>query len=513
VEPGDLAQPAAPGVPVTARVVAVGGAWTIAGRTLPLLYTFTISIAAARVLGPTAMGQLALVVFAASTATAFISLGVAGALTRFIGEALGRGESDAVRLLVRWAVVLAAGGAAVSLAAFAIVAASVDSIQAAWLFGGVWSAATIVHAVPSVLLSGAQRWRQAIIVGLTTGTAHVALALLVLAAGGGVAALVAVDAGIAIVNVVGTVWLARRELRGYAPVTARTRDVRRAVLRYGRVATIGLALAFVFERRGEVVFLALFSSDAQIALYTIPFSALAVLALAPYALGTVTSTAYATLLGAGDVDRIRGGYERSLRLSLLVTLPLTAGALAIGPPLLGAVYGSEYEGARVVLAILVAALPLIVFATLAAALLQGLGRIREQVFVYAVTAVTNVALCLALVPQLDAAGAAAAHSLAYLVACALMVRATNRALLPLHPRLSLLLPAGAAAAASGAAAGATTLVLDEPLSIALAAVTGLASFAILARAIRIVPADDGAWLARRVGSRGGSLVHAVSRRG
>jgi O-antigen/teichoic acid export membrane protein len=514
IPPGSTAAtgeaPASPGAPVTARGLATGGAWTVAGRTLPLFYTFVISVAAARILGPTAMGQLALIVFTASTAMALLTIGLAGAFTRFIGESLGRGEGDAARLLVRSAAMLAVVGALVSIAAFAVVAASASSLRTAWLFAGVWTAATIVHAVPSVLLSGAQRWRQAIIVGLTTGTIHVALALGVLAAGGGVAELVAIDALVAVVNVFGTVWLARRELRSFAPVSARTRDLRGTVLRYGAVSSIALALSFVFERRGEVVFLALFSSDAQIALYTIPFSGLAVLALVPYALGTVASTAYATLLGAGNVARIQAAYERSLRLALLVTLPLTAGALVIGPPLLEAVYGEEYAGARTVLAILIAGLPLIVATSLSAALLQGLARVREQVAVYASTATANVALCLVLVPQFDAAGAATAHSLAYVVAAAGAAVATSRALHPLHPRLHLLFRTAVASVLAGLTAAVCVALLPEPTSLVAAAVAGAATFAFLARVLRVVPAEDALWLSARV-PRGRRLVAAVSR--
>jgi O-antigen/teichoic acid export membrane protein len=232
---------------VSARSVAVGGAWTVAGRTIPLLYTFVISIAAARILGPVAMGRLALVVFAASTVIAVLSLGVAGALVRFIGESLGRGESDAARLLVRWAATLAVVGAVVSIAVFAIVAATVPTVAAAWLFAGIWVAATLIHAVPSVLLSGAQRWRQAVIVGLTTGSIHVAASLIALWAGGGVAELVAIDAAIAILNVIGTVWIARGELRRWSPVTASTRD-----LRLGRHGGPGAQLRVRAPRRDRV---------------------------------------------------------------------------------------------------------------------------------------------------------------------------------------------------------------------------------------------------------------------
>jgi O-antigen/teichoic acid export membrane protein len=271
----------------------------------------------------------------------------------------------------------------------------------------------------------------------------------------------------------------------------------------------------VFERRGEIVFLALFSADAEIALFAIPFSAVAVLALAPYALGTVTSTAYATLLGAGELGRIVSGYGRSLRLALLVTLPLTAIGVAAGPSVLSAVYGSEYDGAKPVLAILVAGLPLVVATSLAISLLQGLGRVRRQVAVFAAAAVANVALCLALVPRLDAIGAAIAHTVAYAVAALFAAGAAHRALPDVDARLVLLGRTAVAAAGAGALAVAVALPVHDAALAAVAALgVGTVGFVLLARALRIVPADDAEWLrsalGHRFGGRAGRVVSAFS---
>src|SRR5204862_781207 len=65
-------------------------------------------------------------------------------------------------------------------------------------------------------LIGAQRWRDASIVGLATGTAATAAIVLVLAAGGGITGMFAVEAVLTIANLVWTSALGRRALRSIA---------------------------------------------------------------------------------------------------------------------------------------------------------------------------------------------------------------------------------------------------------------------------------------------------------
>ena len=86
--------------------------------------------------------------------------------------------------------------------------------------------------------------------------------------------------------------------------------------------------------RSEFFFLAHFSTDSQIAFYSIAYSSVAALTLIPKSLASSTTPAFATLYGAGALERMRTGYSRSLRLLLLVTLPLTAAGFTLGPELI-----------------------------------------------------------------------------------------------------------------------------------------------------------------------------------
>jgi O-antigen/teichoic acid export membrane protein len=107
-------------------------------------------------------------------------------------------------------------------------------------------------------------------------------------------------------------------------------------------------------------------------------------------IAVVAISATATLLGAGLVLRIRGCWGRASRLLLLVTFPLTAGALALGPEALRLAYGDEYEGTRAILVILLLPFPLIPLMSLATAVLIGLGRLWTPIVTTGVLAPQSV---------------------------------------------------------------------------------------------------------------------------
>ena len=500
----------------TGRTVLVGSLWNVPGRLVPQVYALITSVVAARVLGPELMGRLTLLTFAGATLIVLLSAGLNNALVRYASEAIGRGRADAVRLLWRWAWLVEGVCAVVAAAVLVGLGLAGADPRSGWLLVGAAAAIGVLHSVPSALLFATQRWRQAVTVGLVTGSVHTAASVVVLAAGGGITALLAVDASIGLVNLVWTALLGRRELRRLPAAGSGSEDLRRQVTRFALLSTASLALWYVLERRSEVLFLAWFSSDAQIAIYSIPFSALAVATLIPAALAGVASPAFATLYGARAEDRIRSGHARAIRLMALVTFPLTAAALSLGPELLLLVYGDEYSGTEPVAVILFASLPAVAATTLSVALLTALGRLREQIVVTACAVAVSVALNLALVPAFDAEGAAVAHLAARVVAGVLLFAVALRALGGVEVRAGALVPAVVASALAGIVAWAPVALLGGVLGVVTGLVAGALAFAVLARLLRIVPAEDAVWLEQmtlgRVGAVAARAVAACARR-
>ena len=113
---------------------------------------------------------------------------------------------------------------------------------------------------------------------------------------------------------------------------------------------------------------------------------------------------------------------RALRLVVLISLPLTAAGLSLGPLLLRLVYGEEYEGAGRVLRILLLAFPLAAAMAASGALISGLGRIVVPLGLAAVAAALNLGLDAALIPGRGAEAAAVANVISQAVGAALRHR-------------------------------------------------------------------------------------------
>jgi O-antigen/teichoic acid export membrane protein len=506
---------AADGDPATATTsasVARASLWTIASRVVPQFNILAISIAAARFLGPEDFGRQSFIAFVVVSATLLFNAGFGNALSRYMSETLGARRPEGARDLVSfgWQVELAcavlAGGA---LAAAGALGADPP---AAWLLAGVVVAIGVMHAVPSSVLAALQLWRQAAIVGLVSGTVAVPATIAVLAAGGGITGMFAVEAVIAGANLVWTGALASKGLArigtgGGGP----TAGLRGTTARFAAVSTFNILLELVVFRRSEFAFLDAFSTDVEIGLYSIAFAAVTALSKAPEAVAAVIVPAFATLLGAGAWHRIRSGFGRAVRLVPLTTLPLTALGLALGGPLIELVYGSEYEGVEPVLVVMLLFFPALPVAILANATLVALARQRAIVIALSSAAVVNVVLNLLLVPRYDAVGAALANGVAQLVAATPVFVQASRLLSPVEWAPRALVANAVAAGGMGGAAFAVVSWLGGVAGVVTGAVAGGVVFTILGWALRLLTRDDARWLEELAGRRLGGTVGLAAR--
>jgi O-antigen/teichoic acid export membrane protein len=431
---------------------------------------------------------------------------------RYFGERIGAGKPAAVRSLVVWAWTIETAAALTGASILVAAGLAGAEPEAAWLLAAVAATMGVLHTVPSALLLGAQRWRAATVVGLTTGALGTAATAIVLAAGAGITGMFAVEAVVSVVNLCWTSWLARRTLDELAPARRLHEAVsHRGVWTYAAVSTINVVLTFVVWRRSELLFLERFSTETEIGLFSIAFAAVSALVRLPDAIATVTIAATATLFGAGAEERISAGCSRAFRLLLLLTLPLTAGAMVIGPELLRLAYGDDFRDAGRLLVILLAPFPVISLMTVATAVLIGLGHLRAPVVTTAVAAVVNVALALMLIPPYDAVGAALASSGAQMVGAVLAFVYAGRAIggISWDPRSAGRVALAAAGVAL--AAGAALWLVDGWAGVVLGIAAGTLAFVALARLFRILSGPDAAWLEESAGHLLGGLVGRAAR--
>lgn len=486
----------------TGASVLRGTAWSATARVLPQVYVLITSVVAARFLGPDGMGRQSFIAFVAlSTATLFTS-GLSISLMRYIGEELGADRPGTALDLVGWAWRLMAVAAVLGAGFLLAIAATGADPTGAWVLAGVGAAFGILHAVPSAVLIGAQRWRDATIVGLITGTVSVPATVAVLATGGGITGVFAVEAVVAAGNLAFTSLLARRAQRELPAEPQADPAVRRRVARYAAWSTLSVVLTLIVFRRSEFFFLDRWSSDSEIALYSIAFAAINALVLLFEASAATILPAFATLKGAGASDRIRSGYRRSLRLILMVALPITAGVLAVGPEVVRLVYGDEYSDTEPVLRLMTVVLPVVPLMYVGNALLVGLGYLWPMLVAGAVAAAVNVGLQVLLIPPFDAVGAALANAGAQVVVAVGVSAYAWRVVgdSPLDP--GAVVRTTIASALAGLTAWRLVELAPGVPGVVAGTLAGVVLFMLAGRLLRILSREDADWLLTATGGRG-----------
>ena len=515
--PVDPIEPLAPVVgdaatATTSATVIRGGAWNLAGQVLPQIYTIIISVLAARILHPSGMGRLSFIAFVEATMILALTAGLPSSLMRYIGQALGEGHPDRVRGLLRWAWRIETVAAVIGGSILVVSGLLGVNPASAWVLAGAACFASIMQTVPAALLTGAQRWRAATMVGLVTGTAAVALKVFVLSAGGGIPGLFLVDAITTTANLVVTGYLCNRVARELSSTTTTDHVLIRTATRFALVSSLYALLDYVIWRRTELFFLAKYSSSAQIALYSIPFSLVTALLLVQRAIGLGIGPAFATLYGARQMERIRSGYARTLRLITTMTLPVTALSLVLGPAVLRLVYGNAYSEASNVLLILLATFPIIPLMTVSTSMLFGIERQWPQVIIGACAAVANIGLDLALIPRYNAIGAAIANTIAQLLGSVPLIIVGNRAIGGIRWHTLALARTALAAAAAGLVALILVTSLGDLMGLMLGLPAAIVTFALLAVSVGMLSKEDATWLETTFGSRLSGRVGVVAHR-
>jgi O-antigen/teichoic acid export membrane protein len=497
----------------TSRSVLRGGSWFAASSGIPQVYTAITSIVAARFLGKADFGQQSFIALNAILLSTLFSSSMFVAVMRYVGETAGAGKPQLLRSLMSWAWKIEAAAAVIAALILIVVAAAGGEPPDAWVLAGFVSALTILHTVPTAVMVGLQRFRQASVVGLTTGLVSTIATALVLWAGGGITGMFAVELVIAAANLVWTGTLARRALGpadpGLAPAAY---DLQRRVRHYALIAGAGVLLEQVVASRIEFFFLKAYSTNSQIALYSIAFSMIVALRLFPSAIGNTVAPAFATLFGARQNDRIRSGFTRAFRLVLVMTLPIAGAAIALGPELVRVVYGKQYADVAEPLRIMLTVFPLMALSSLAGAHLSGLGRVRVSLAANGLGAVADVGLAFAFIPLLDASGAAIANAGAQAVHAIVLLAVSAHVLGRGGWRLWSVIPSVIASTLACLAGWTTVDEFGHLPGVLAGTAVFVGVYGAAALLIGVLTADDARWLETTVGGRLGGWVGLVAGR-
>src|SRR5262249_10255806 len=144
-------------------------------------------------------------------------------------------------------------------------------------------------------------------------------------------------------------------------------------------------------------------------------------------------------------------------------------------------------------------------------LLNGLGHVRRPLVAQAAAAVVDVSLAFALIPRFDAKGAAIANAGGQGTYAALLLVLAGLRIRPVDWRPLSMLRVAVGSVGAGLAGWGALSALGGLAGLVAGGAATLAAFVVLATVLRIVPADDGAWIDSTFGSRLHGVIGRLAR--
>lgn len=375
----------------------------------------------ARALAPEAMGHYSLVVWLTSLAGLLANLGYVTTTTRFMAERLGQDRPQAAAEVLAHATrQVAWTGLGVTLlvlalAPFAPLLYRSMDITLMLSIGALGILPTAMSALFAGACQGLQRydWMAAVTALGTLLTLGGAIAVLL--AGGGIPALLAVTAGVALVSCLLYAGL----LASWTPRFWQARippEARRDLSRFQWAVFAMLGLDAIVWQRSEIFFLGAWAPAQQVAFYSLAFGlATMAMKLLPGTLVGLLIPMMARSEGAGDRDATARVFTHSCRAMAMLALPVAVGGSLVALPLVELLYGSAYLPVAGLLAALLGAGALVmIYGYPASSVLYSTGGERYLVKVGVSVAVLNILLDVTLIPAWGAWGAVAANGLAQL---------------------------------------------------------------------------------------------------
>lgn len=355
----------------------------------------------ARSLGPEGRGQLAALLVPAQLLMALTPIGVGQAAALFAGS-----DPDADRrTLVLTTLGTGALGAGVYFAAARSLDLGTDALLSICLFTMMVAFAPLSAALRGLQQADGRLGRLAL---ETTATAWLrALALIAVATltGLSLTGASAITAGASVLGLLVVGWglrLRRRSIDDSRP--SQSLDLV-AMYRFGAVVGVGSVVALGAARADQLVLVSLVSTRdlgeyaSAVALAELPLAAVAALRTLLY-----------SRLARGMDDEAIGTI---MRLIVAFTLVASVGLLIVGPPVVSLLFGSEYEKAPMLIALMSATLaPLGVLAT-SASVLEALRRPWVSTAVTLVAVLAGLASLLLLAPSYGVFAAPVATAMGY----------------------------------------------------------------------------------------------------
>lgn len=380
----------------------VGGIWMAVAQFVPLFGTALLSITIGRVLGPELLGLQSFIAYVDALLSALVLQVVTVMSIRLLSESIGAKDEGGFQHLARVTFVAnIAAGAVSALVLTGIGLAS--STPVPWL---VVSLSSLINGVGwgyGSILVATRGWRSVSSRRLVTQSLAMVLGVVAILVGFGITGVFAANAVGALVVLI---WL--RKTMGPLKWGALRPLPHRLARVWGQLLVMELLLQVV-QRRMEFLFLQAFSTDVQLAMYSIGFMVVSTAAILPMSLVEAGLPGVAESLGAGTIERTAKMLGSALRIVSVASLPLTAAVVCLGPVMILVLYGGDYQLAADLVPLMGLSLILVTAGNLCATFWIGADRLRLPIIGASVGAVVDLSLAWLLVADHGAWGAAIAN--------------------------------------------------------------------------------------------------------
>lgn len=385
--------------------------WLLASQLVAKSVALPMSVIIARGLGPAGKGSLAVVQLVASTAVVVFNLGLGPALTYYGARLEARGR-DVVRLVGSLAAVVT------------LVLLGLTAMGGGWFTEAVLRTSRVDLVVLGALAAG-PALGGSVVLGYVIGRGSVRAASIT-TSGALIFQLVAYGvllwadrlsvAAVLVVWLVATVaeaavlmYVALALPSDRVIATPGARALFGKVWRYGLAMWAAGALGFA-ALRVDVYLLALYRGPAAVGVYAVAVSFAELCWLIPGALNAVMVPKV-----AAESEQALALTTRLERLVWPVTLAAAVGLALVAVPVIPFLFGSEFQGAVLLLALLLPGAVAIAVSSMPSAYLLGSGWVRDYALAAVCNVAVNVGLNLLLIPRMGAEGAALASVASYAV--------------------------------------------------------------------------------------------------
>lgn len=484
--------------PIGRRGALVGGLWNVAEMVIPLILTALLSIVLARVLGPEDLGVQSLIAYSESMIFGVLVGSLVIASLQAISASKGSGDAATTHCLTVWQLRLQVINGVVIFAALTIVAL-LSQYPVPWTLAGATTAVNAIgwaYAARIIVKEGS--WKSVSIRRLILQVASQLLGIVAVFAGAGIAGVFAANlvSALALTLLLHQRWRrsTRTDISDSLPAGRPPSQLMRLWWQSGLLA----ALTLIVGQRVEFFFLARYSGPEQIAMYSVAFMVVSTAVLVPRSAVQAVLPALAASHGGADSERSRSHLAHAIPIMTMLSIPVTAALIILGPGLVLLLYGTQFQQAAWLTAWMAPIVLIVPVSVICQTFLMAQAALAVPIWCSVAGGIIDIALCLLLIPQNGANGAAIANAAGQASTALMITILTIRSVPGARPPLRRWLVAFVFYCGLGGAAGFLLLRLGGVTGWLLAAVTLVVGGGLWGRLVGYVDPGQARWLAETV---------------